>query len=53
MSHLDGLRWTCGAAVERFDDALTALERHATIVRLLLDDGRVLPTVESERVTVH
>lgn len=42
-----------GAAVERFDDALTAFQRHAMIERLLLDDGWALHAFESERVTVH
>jgi hypothetical protein len=42
-----------GAAVERFDDALTAFQRHAMIERLLLDAGWVLGGFESERVTVH
>lgn len=42
-----------GAAVERFDDALTAFQRHAMIERLLADEGWVLKEFESERVTVH
>jgi hypothetical protein len=42
-----------GAAIERFDDALTAFQRHAMIERLLLDDGWVLRGFESERVTLH
>ena len=42
-----------GAAIERFDDALTAFQRHAMIERLLLDEGWVLHAFESERVTVH
>jgi hypothetical protein len=42
-----------GAAVERFDDALTAFQRHAMIERLLADEGWVLKDFESERVTVH
>jgi monoamine oxidase len=42
-----------GRAVERFDDALTAFQRHAMIERCLLDDGWELDTFESERVTVH
>ncbi len=42
-----------GAAIERFDDALTAFQRHAMIERLLLDDGWMLRGFESERVTVH
>ena len=47
-------RWNpTGAAVERFDDALTAFQRHAMIERLLMDDGWVLGAFESERVTVH
>ena len=42
-----------GAAIERFDDALTAFQRHAMIERLLADDGWALQAFESERVTVH
>ena len=40
-------------AIERFDDALTAFQRHAMIERTLLDAGWVLDAFESERVTVH
>lgn len=40
-------------AIEHFDDALTAFQRHAMIERILLDDGWVLETFDSERVTVH
>jgi hypothetical protein len=42
-----------GASVERFDDALTAFQRHAMIERVLLDDGWYLHAFESERVTLH
>jgi hypothetical protein len=42
-----------GRSIERFDDALTAFQRHAMIERQLLDDGWALDTFESERVTVH
>ena len=42
-----------GLSVERFDDALTAFQRHAMIERQLLDCGWVLDSFESERVTVH
>jgi hypothetical protein len=42
-----------GLSVERFDDALTAFQRHAMIERQLLDDGWALDGFESERVTVH
>jgi hypothetical protein len=42
-----------GVAVERFDDALTAFQRHAMIERQLLDLGWTLDGFESERVTVH
>jgi hypothetical protein len=42
-----------GASVERFDDALTAFQRHAMIERVLLDEGWHLHAFESERVTVH
>ena len=39
--------------IERFDDALTAFQRHAMIERTLLDAGWVLAGFESERVTLH
>jgi hypothetical protein len=42
-----------GRAIERFDDALTAFQRHAMIERQLLDLGWVLHEFQSERVTVH
>src|SRR3954453_18402731 len=42
-----------GMSVERFDDALTAFQRHAMIERILLDAGWQLDGFESERVTVH
>src|SRR4051812_36360554 len=42
-----------GKSVERFDDALTAFQRHAMIERQLLDLGWVLDQFQSERVTVH
>lgn len=42
-----------GMSVERFDDALTAFQRHAMIERQLLDLGWTLDGFESERVTVH
>jgi hypothetical protein len=42
-----------GMAVERFDDALTAFQRHAMIERTLLDAGWQLDGFESERVTLH
>ena len=42
-----------GLPVERFDDALTAFQRHAMIERQLLDSGWALDAFESERVTVH
>jgi hypothetical protein len=42
-----------GLQVERFDDALTAFQRHAMIERQLLDVGFALDGFESERVTVH
>jgi len=40
-------------AIERFDDALAAFQRHAMIERSLLDEGWVLGAFDSERVTVH
>jgi hypothetical protein len=40
-------------AIERFDDALMAFQRHAMIERTLLDAGWVLHDFESERVTLH
>ncbi|MCC7416594.1 MAG: hypothetical protein IT176_05575 [Acidobacteria bacterium] len=47
-------RWSpTGASIERFDDALTAFQRHAMIERLLLDDGWTLHEFQSEQVTVH
>jgi hypothetical protein len=42
-----------GLPVERFDDALTAFQRHAMIERQLLDAGWALEGFESERITVH
>src|SRR5690349_20612617 len=42
-----------GRQVERFDDAMTAFQRHAMIERQLLDAGWVLDGFESEKVTVH
>jgi hypothetical protein len=42
-----------GRSVERFDDALTAFQRHAMIERQLLDAGWELGAFESEKVTVH
>ena len=40
-------------AIERFDDALTAFQRHAMIEHTLLDEGWVLDAFDSERVTLH
>jgi len=40
-------------AIERFDDALTAFQRHAMIERTLLDEGWVLDGFDSEKVTLH
>ncbi len=42
-----------GVAVERFDDALTAFQRHAMIERTLFDAGWQLDGFESEKVTLH
>jgi len=42
-----------GVAVQRFDDALTAFQRHAMIERTLLDAGWQLGGFESEKVTLH
>lgn len=39
--------------IERFDDALTAFQRHAMIERTLLDEGWFLDSFDSERVTLH
>jgi hypothetical protein len=39
--------------IERFDDALSAFQRHAMIERTLLDQGWVLDAFDSERVTIH
>lgn len=47
-------KWNpAGRSVERFDDALTAFQRHAMIERVLLDEGWLLDAFESERVTLH
>jgi hypothetical protein len=42
-----------GMHIERFDDALSAFQRHAMIERTLLDEGWELDGFESEKVTVH
>src|SRR3954465_15510103 len=42
-----------GRPIERFDDALTAFQRHAMIERTLLDAGWQLDGFESEKVTLH
>ena len=42
-----------GRQVERFDDAMSAFQRHAMIERRLLDAGWALDAFESEKVTVH
>src|SRR4051812_32298621 len=42
-----------GRSIERFDDALTAFQRHAMIERQLLDLGWVLDQFQSEQVTLH
>ena len=42
-----------GREIERFDDAMTAFQRHAMIERTLLDEGWLLDTFESERVSLH
>ena len=42
-----------GLRVERFDDAMTAFQRHAMVERQLLNLGWALDGFESERVTVH
>src|SRR5262249_61660036 len=42
-----------GRSIERFDDALTAFQRHAMIERQLLEGGGALKTFESERGTGH
>jgi len=39
--------------IERFDDAMTAFQRHAMIERILLDNGWVLDSFDSEKVTLH
>ena len=36
-------------STERFDDAMSALHRHAALERLLVDDGWLLEGFESER----
>jgi hypothetical protein len=42
-----------GLQVERFDDAMTAFQRHAMIERQLRDLGWALDEFQSEGVTVH
>jgi hypothetical protein len=42
-----------GLQVERFDDAMTAFQRHAMIERQLRDLGWSLDKFQSEGVTVH
>ena len=42
-----------GRSIERFDDALSAFQRHAMIERQLLDAGWELGMFESEKVTLH
>ena len=42
-----------GRQIERFDDAMSAFQRHAMIERQLLDAGWALDGFESEKVTVH
>ena len=39
-----------GVAVECFDDAMSAFQRHAMIERVLLDDGWTLERFESTRI---
>jgi len=39
-----------GSAVERFDDAMSAFQRHATIERMLLDEGWTLESFESKKI---
>lgn len=39
-----------GVAVEYFDDAMSAFQRHATIERLLIDDGWTLESFESKKI---
>jgi len=39
-----------GATTELFDDAMSAVQRHAAIERLLVRDGWSLESFESERV---
>ena len=47
-------RWNpTGREIERFDDAMTAFQRHAMIERTLLDEGWRLDTFESEQVSLQ
>jgi hypothetical protein len=39
-----------GAAPELFDDAVTALQRHASIERALVNEGWSLDRIESDRI---
>jgi len=39
-----------GAAIEQFDDAISAFQRHATIERTLVGEGWLLEAFETEHV---
>ena len=39
-----------GVTTERFDDAMSAFERHAAIERIFVDDGWMLEGFESEQI---
>ena len=47
---LDPPRNPTGVAVECFDDAMSAFQRHAVIERVLLDDGWTLERFESKKI---
>jgi hypothetical protein len=42
-----------GSTTERFDDAMTAFQRHARIERILVQEGWSLDSFESQRLHRH
>ncbi|HJZ73937.1 MAG TPA: hypothetical protein VKE51_19495 [Vicinamibacterales bacterium] len=42
---------TAAATIEQFDDAVSAFQRHATIERMLVNEGWLLEGFESERAS--
>jgi len=47
---VDPPRNPTGVAVESFDDAMSAFQRHAAIERILIDDGWTLECFESRKL---